>query len=275
MNTCALCDLSRRQHSMSERATAARETVALQAAEAREAAQLAMATASSLREAAALEAQLMALQAAPAPALPGGDPNSRIADSLARLGWLSRAHLSESAHGAADVTVLSRAEVAALTPETESIRLSLQEGRRGGGRHLQRRGRGHQLPRTPASGREDRDREARTVSHRCLLHLEHRQDQGAGDRQGPRHLPRALRGAEGLAQAAASSRQVHVRRGVPRRARGHHRLTEKQVHFLKNQITVLVAGLALPRQAPRASAAFPRKVSRVAFAYNRFLPTLA
>ena len=42
---------------------------------------------------------------------------------MARLGQLSRAHLSESAHGAVDVAV-SRAEVAALTPEAKSIRLA-------------------------------------------------------------------------------------------------------------------------------------------------------
>ena len=87
-----------------------------------EAAQLAMATAASLREAAALEAQLAALQASPAPL--GGDPNSRVADSLAWLGKFSRARPSESALSAADVAVMSRDDLAALTPETESSRLA-------------------------------------------------------------------------------------------------------------------------------------------------------
>ena len=41
-----------------------------------------------------------------------------------RLEKLSRAHPAEPAHGAAGLTALSRAEVAALTPEDESSRLA-------------------------------------------------------------------------------------------------------------------------------------------------------
>ena len=103
---------------------AAREAVERQAAEATEAAQFTMATSASLREVAALEDQLAALQAAPAPAPPGGDPNSRVADFLAWLGKLSRALAFQSASSAADITALSRDEVAALAPETESSRLA-------------------------------------------------------------------------------------------------------------------------------------------------------
>ena len=51
--------------------------------------------------------------------------------------------------------------------------------------------------------------------------------------------------------------------------------TVKHVQCLKDQITVLEARLALPRRAPRSSAAPPRKVSRVALAYNRYANTLA
>ena len=79
------------------------------------AAQLATATAASLRETAALEAQIAALHAAHAPTPQGGYPNSREAEFLVRLG-LPRARLPEAAH---DVTVLCRDEVAALMPETE------------------------------------------------------------------------------------------------------------------------------------------------------------
>ena len=90
-----------------------------QSAEATEAAQLATATAASLREAAALEARIAALHAEHAPAPTGGDPNSRVAVSLVRLG-LPRARLPEAAR---EVTALSPVEGVALTPETEISRL--------------------------------------------------------------------------------------------------------------------------------------------------------
>ena len=91
-----------------------------QAAEAKEAAELAAATTASIREAAALEAQIAALHAARAPAPPSGDPNSRVAEALALLGR-PRTRPPEAA---GDVSVLNQDEVAALTHETEVSRLA-------------------------------------------------------------------------------------------------------------------------------------------------------
>ena len=102
------------------KADAAHEAVGRQAAEAKEAAGLAAATAASIREAAALEDQIAAPHAVHAPAPPGGDPNSRVAESLARLGL----PLARPRKAAGDVAVLNRDEVAALTHETKVSRVS-------------------------------------------------------------------------------------------------------------------------------------------------------
>ena len=64
------------------KADADHEAAGRQAAEAKEAAELAAATTASIREAAALEAQIAALLATHAPAPSGGDPNSRVAVAL-------------------------------------------------------------------------------------------------------------------------------------------------------------------------------------------------
>ena len=99
---------------------AAQEAAGRQAAAANEAAELAAATAASIREAAALEAQIAALHAAPAPAPPGGDPNSRVAESLALLGRPRMRPLE----AAGDVSVLNQGEVEVLTRENEGSRLA-------------------------------------------------------------------------------------------------------------------------------------------------------
>ena len=63
------------------KADAAHEAVGHQAAAAKEAAELAAATTASIREAAALEAQIAALHATHAPAPPGRGQNSRLAEA--------------------------------------------------------------------------------------------------------------------------------------------------------------------------------------------------
>ena len=99
---------------------AAHETAGRQTAEAKEAAELAAATAASIREAAALEAQIAALHATYPPAPPGGDPNSRVAEALALLrGPRTRSEAAD------DVSVLNQDEVAAPAHENEVSRLAL------------------------------------------------------------------------------------------------------------------------------------------------------
>ena len=87
-----------------------------------------------------------------------------------------------------------------LAPETESSRLARCKKAATEESDSDSAGDGvHQLPCGPDPDREDQGREARTGAQRCLLHLESCQGQGAGDQQGPRHLTRAVRGAEGPA----------------------------------------------------------------------------
>ena len=97
------------------KADAAHEAVGRQAAEAKDAAELAAATAASIHEAAALEAQITAPHAAHAPAPPGGNTNSRVEEALALLGRPQ----TRPPEAAGDVAVLNQVEVAALTHETK------------------------------------------------------------------------------------------------------------------------------------------------------------
>ena len=91
-----------------------------QAAEAKEAAELAAATTASIHEAAALEAQIVALHAAHAPAPPGGNTNSRVEEALALLGRPQ----TRPPEAAGDVAVLNQDEVAARTHENKVSRLA-------------------------------------------------------------------------------------------------------------------------------------------------------
>ena len=185
---------------------AAHEAVGRQTAEAKEAAELAAATAASIHEVAALEAQIAALHAAHAPTPPGGNTNSRVEKALALLGRPQTRPLE----AAGDVTVLNQDEVAALTHVNEVSRLAhykrsaIEESDNDSDDEVATSFFAPQIQveRTKA--------EERTDAHLSILHLLRRQEQGAGHRQGPHHLPRAVRGAEGPAQAAASLRQGHV-----------------------------------------------------------------